>query len=169
MRGLPLLAVAVLLVAGCAEPAPAPDPADAEAEATGDPGRTARAGSRGGGDGEGDNRTLAVLASASGGPEVPGTYPLPLDIPMGGATAVTWSIEVVPLAAIMLDGVQGPGCETVGWHSGITSSGTTGYCSQVSEGTHEWTFSLNAPVVSYRVEVVGRVWDLRVPSNGTEP
>ena len=88
-----------------------------------------------------------------------------MEVPAGGATDVTGSIQVVPVAAITLDGVQGPGCETVGWHSSLTSSGTTGYCSQVSEGSHEWTFTLNAPVVSYEVEVVGGVWDLRAPGD----
>jgi hypothetical protein len=162
VRRFALLAVAAFVLAGCAEPPPA---GDAGVPVDEDPARTAREGRRG--EGEGDNRTAAVIGSASGGPVGPGIYPLHLQVPHGGANAVTWFIEVVPLATFMLDGVQGPGCESFGWHTSFTSSGTTGRCSEVAEGPHEWEFTLNAPVVSYRVEVHGRVWDPRAPTNAT--
>lgn len=162
----PAAAFVVLLLTGCLA-APGSSSSDGPTSSGDGPSRTAR------GDGfdedDDDERPLVTLGAASGGVTPPGTYPLPLQVPAGGATEVQWRLDVVPVAALELDGVQGPGCRHTGWFSGVTASGTTGECSDLAEGQHEWSFSLNLPVESFQVQVFGRVEDPVDPSsNATE-
>jgi hypothetical protein len=169
-RAMALLLLAAL-VAGCAGPpaSPAPDQAPGDDDAP----RMGRSSRGAGGADAQDNRTVASLGSASGGPLGPGTYPFTVTVPAGGAEEVAWVLEVVPAAAFLLDGVRGPGCETWGWYTSGTSSGTQGTCDDLPPGPHEVSFVLNAPVASFRVGVHGSVWEPEpapgTPTNRTEP
>lgn len=122
-------------------------------------------------------RMTSTLASYSGVP--PGNIAIQVggigffvDVPVGGAQAVAWSLRTTGSTVSNLSWVEGPGCS----RQGLNEVGQTGIdnelhgtCDDLPEGRHAFSVRTPAAQAGFTATITGQVLPTQAPNVIYEP